>query len=120
MSRVAHSVAMPTASHRTLAAHLLRHYAHRRQEDLCFALWRPSEGRSRFTALVSEVILPDDNDRMLHGNVSFQGQYFERALSMAIEAGAGLVFLHSHPSPGWQGMSRDDVVAEERLAPRVT
>ena len=57
MSRVTHSVAMSTNSHRTLAAHLLQHYVHRRQEDLCFALWRPSEGRSRFTALVSKAAL---------------------------------------------------------------
>ncbi len=57
--------------------------------------------------------------KKMNGNVSFEGHFFERALAMAIETGAGLVFLHSHPSPGWQGMSRDDVVAEERLAPRV-
>ena len=118
MSRVTHSVAMPTATHRILSRHLLQHYAHRRQEDLCFALWRPSHGRSRLTALVSEVILPESNERTLHGNVSFNSGYFERALARAIEAGAGLTFLHSHPVPGWQGMSRDDVVAEERLAPR--
>jgi molybdopterin-synthase adenylyltransferase len=119
MSRVTHSVAMSTKTHRALVGHLLQHYAHRRQEDLCFALWRPSQGRSRLTALVSEIILPEEDERKLHGNVSFEGHFFERALAMAIETGAGLVFLHSHPSPGWQGMSRDDVVAEERLAPRV-
>lgn len=119
MSRVTHSVAMSTETHRALAKHLLQHYVHGRQEDLCFALWRPSQGRSRLTALVSEIILPEDDERKLHGNVSFESHYFERALAMAMEAGAGLVFLHSHPSHGWQGMSRDDVVAEERLAPRV-
>lgn len=119
MSQVTHSVAMSTKTHRALVGHLLQHYAHRRQEDLCFALWRPSQGRSRLTALVSEIILPKEDERKLHGNVSFEGHFFERALAMAIETGAGLVFLHSHPSPGWQGMSRDDVVAEERLAPRV-
>ncbi|MBY0482419.1 MAG: ThiF family adenylyltransferase [Chitinophagaceae bacterium] len=28
-----------------------------------------------------------------------------------------MAFLHSHPFPGWQGMSQDDVVAETRMAP---
>jgi hypothetical protein len=33
-------------------------------------------------------------------------------LGVALEAGAGLVFMHSHVGPGWQGMSSDDVAAE--------
>ena len=119
MSRVAFSVAMPTTTDRVLTEHLLQHYARDRQEDLCFALWRPSQGRSRYSALVRDVILPEPGERALHGNVSFNGGYFERALAYALDAGAGLAFMHSHPTSGWQGMSRDDVVAEERLAPRV-
>ena len=83
MSRVTHSVAMSTKTHHALAGHLLQHYVHRRQEDLCFALWRPSQGQSRLTALVSEIILPEEDERKLHGNVSFEGHYFERALAIA-------------------------------------
>src|SRR5436309_15812517 len=80
------------------------------QEDLCFALWRPSQGRDRLTALVSEPILPREGERRVRGNVSFEPRYYERALGLALEHDAGLAFLHAHPSGiGWQGMSSDDV-----------
>ena len=93
--------------------HLLQHYrADKIQEDLCFALWRPSTGRERLTALIDEVILPEDGERLLHGNASFQPSYLARALASARRKGAGLAFMHSHPSPGWQGMSDADIEAE--------
>lgn len=85
-------------------------------EDLCFALWTPSNGNLRITSLLHSPILPLDGDRQRHGNVSFNQQYFERVCQLAIEQNCGIAFLHSHPFPGWQGMSRDDVVAELRLA----
>ena len=31
---------------------------------------------------------------------------------LAIKAKAGLAFMHSHPGPGWQGMSQADIEAE--------
>lgn len=93
--------------------HLLQHYRDKTlQEDLCFALWRPSTGRERLTALIDEVILPEDGERLLHGNASFQPAYLARALASARRKGAGLAFMHSHPSPGWQGMSNADIEAE--------
>ena len=94
-------------------AHLLQHY--RRgcaQEDLCFALWRPSTGRTRRTALIDEILLPIPGDRRLHGNASFQPSYLMRALQGARTTGAGLALMHSHPTPGWQDMSSPDVAAE--------
>ena len=93
--------------------HLLQHYERDTlQEDLCFALWRPSTGKLRRTALIDEIILPQEGERLLHGNVSFEPAYLARAMKIALQKKAGLAFMHSHPSGGWQGMSAADVEAE--------
>jgi hypothetical protein len=108
-----YSVAITSEVNELLKSHLIRPDG---QEDLCYALWHPGQGANRFTALVSEPILPGENERQVHGNASTTGDYLGRALHTATERGAGLVFLHSHPSPGWQGMSPDDVATERRQA----
>ena len=93
--------------------YLLQHFKRNvHQEDLCFALWRPSTGGERCTALVDEILLPRENERLLHGNVSFQPDYIARVISLARERKAGLAFMHSHPGYGWQAMSDADVEAE--------
>lgn len=93
--------------------HLLQHYENNElQEDLCFAIWRPSTGKGRHTALIDEVILPSKEERSLHGNASFQPSYLGRAIRIALDKEAGLAFMHSHPGPGWQGMSQVDIEAE--------
>ena len=93
--------------------HLLQHFDNDEvQEDLCFGLWRPSRGANLLTALIDEVILPASGDRILHRNASFQPGYLARSVRIALREEAGLVFMHSHPSPGWQGMSAADVKAE--------
>ena len=99
--------------------HLLQHFDKEKcQEDLCFALWRPSTGQSRYTAIIYKIILPNDGDIELHGNVSFHPPFVTRATELALEEGAGLAFMHSHPSDGWQYMSGPDVIAEKDfLAP---
>lgn len=109
-----YSVAIPDTVHAQATGHLLRPD---RQEDLCFALWHPSRGKTRTTALVQKLALPQSGERLIHGNASFLPEYFERAVSEAASAGAGLAFMHSHPSSGWQDMSRDDIRAEETHAP---
>jgi hypothetical protein len=90
------------------------------QEDLCFALYRPSSGRCRFTALICDPLLPAEGERQVHFNVSFNPSYFERALGEAIKQGCGLALLHSHPgAKSWQGMSSDDRHAESGMAAAV-
>ena len=88
------------------------------QEDLCFALWRPSTGSRRTTGVVTELLLPLHDERNLHGNVSFESQYLARVARRACQTNTGVAFMHSHPGPGWQAMSDADVVAErDRIAP---
>lgn len=106
------SVAFNESVRQTLSDHLIRDD---REEDLCFALWNPSAGSKRFTALIFEVVLPEPGDRQRHGNVSFNPPYFERVCQLALEKGSGIAFLHSHPCGGWQHMSSDDIAAEKRL-----
>jgi len=90
----------------------------KQQEDLCFALWHPSTGERRTTGIVTELILPLNDERNLHGNVSFESEYLARAVRKACETEMGVAFMHSHPSPGWQAMSNLDIVAErDRIAP---
>jgi molybdopterin/thiamine biosynthesis adenylyltransferase len=105
-----YAVALRTVTNGELVEHLERADG---QEDLCFALWHPSKGRDRLTALVADPILPRPGDHHVHGNASFEPSYYERALGVALEQGAGLAFLHAHPrAHGWQGMSSDDIAAE--------
>lgn len=103
------SVAFTGALDERARAHLVRADG---QEDLCFGIWYPSLGASRNTALLHDLVLPLEGDREVHGNAAFNPPYFERALAEALQRGAGLAFLHSHPGAGWQGMSDDDVNAE--------
>ncbi len=113
------SVAMTEALNAELAAHLDKGLD---QEDLAFAFWRPSLGRTRLTAILQQVVLPEDGERILQGNVAFTAEYVRRVLKLAKgtgggDGGYGIALLHSHLGPGWQGMSDDDEIAErERLA----
>lgn len=107
------NAAMSTSVHSELARHLIRPDG---QEDLAFALWNPSQGTNRSTALINTSLLPREGERVVHGNVSFMPSYFERACRAAMEHEMGIAFLHSHPFPGWQGMSQHDINAERKMA----
>ena len=120
MSSVDYSVVMASEVAAVLQGHLLRHIRQdKSQEDLCFALWKPSTGRTRTTAVLTEVILPVADERRLHGGASFRAHYLERVAETAMSKNAGIAFLHSHFTPGWQGMSPKDVCTEESTAPSI-
>lgn len=113
----AYAVAMTEPVHHQLQEHLLKFIRlGRRQEELTFALWRPSLGAGRHTALISEVLLPRDDERILSGNAAFASTYVNRVTEFAAARGAGVALLHSHFTRGWQDMSLDDIQAETRLA----
>ncbi|HTC68033.1 MAG TPA: ThiF family adenylyltransferase, partial [Acidothermaceae bacterium] len=104
------SVALTTDMDARLASHLDRPDG---QEDLIFALYRWSTGATRDTALLVNVVPPEDGDRLIHGNASFTSDYFLRAAGVAAERGCGLALLHTHPgATRWQGLSADDHAAE--------
>src|SRR5437588_754590 len=110
---VERTVAMGLDVHAQAMRHL---YQRAEQEDLTFVAWRPSYGSLRTCAVVNRLLLPDPDERELHGNVAFTAAYLQRALGQLRE-GEGLGLAHCHFGPGWQDMSDDDVVAErDRLA----
>ena len=111
------SIAIPENLNNDLCNHLIRED---KDEDLIFALWNKSVGLKRDTALIYELIYPVKDDRQRHGNVSFNPQYIKRVCREAAAKNCGIVFIHSHPFPGWQNMSNDDIIAEkERLSDTV-
>ncbi len=114
-----YSVAIPSDVNDKLVRHLLQHHKNgKRQEDLCFAIYHQSKGTNRFSGLIKDLILPEDGERVLQGNVSFTADYYCRALSIAKKHNAGLAFFHSHLGPGYQGMSPDDIKAEKDILAR--
>jgi len=111
-----YSVVMTETVNEKLFRHLIREDG---QEDLCFAFYKISTGKTRTSGIINDILLPDFGDRNIHGNVSFNSEYFDKVTSFALANGYGICFIHSHPFPGWQGMSLDDIKAEKMLAPRV-
>jgi hypothetical protein len=107
------SIAMCGTDAEALGAHLDKGP---HQEDLTFFYWKPSRGETRYTAIISTIAWPTNEERVLEGNVSFTSDYLRRVLA-EVPDGCGVGLAHSHLGPGWQGMSDDDIVAErDRLA----
>lgn len=114
MTKRISSVAMTSSVATSLVAHLMRRDG---QEDLCMALYRPSTGRTRDTALIAEAFLPLPGEREVHGIVTFTGDYVMRIAQIAAKHQCGLAIIHSHPSgSGWQGLSSADTDAESTYA----
>ncbi|MFK4687236.1 ThiF family adenylyltransferase [Streptomyces pristinaespiralis] len=108
------SVAMTSEVAQHLTDHLRRADG---QEDCCFVLWRPSTGATRTTALLVEVVLPREGERIVHGTVDFTSAYFLRAAALAAERGCGLGFIHAHPKGRrWQRLNAVDHEAEASFA----
>lgn len=108
------SVAMTAEIHETLTRHLIREDG---DEDLCLAMYAPSTGAGRDTALIREACLPLDGEREVHGNATITGGYVLRVAREARNRGLGVAILHSHPGGrGWQGLSELDSDAETSYA----
>lgn len=87
------------------------------QEDVCLATYAPSTGALRTTAVLTDLVLPREGERQVHGNASFSGSYVVRAASQAAAQGLGVALVHSHPDgAGWQGMSPADYSTEQSYA----
>jgi molybdopterin/thiamine biosynthesis adenylyltransferase len=111
------SVAMSATLHGHLVNHLIRPDG---LEDVAFALYKPSQGKGRFSSLIYKIILPEPNERRIQReHVDIMPEYFKRVCRIAAEEQSGLALSHSHPYPGWQGMSKDDLRAESGYAPTV-
>lgn len=108
------SVAVSSPLARRLSDHLLRPDG---QEDCCFVLWRPATGASRTTAVLADVVLPVEGERLVHGTVDFTSAYFLRAAALAAESDCGVGLIHSHPrGHGWQRLNQVDHDAEASFA----
>ena len=112
MTRV--SVAMTSDLDSRARRHLLRGDE---QEDVCLATYAPSTGNRRTSAVLTELVLPLEGERTVHGNASFSGSYVVRSASQAASQGLGLALMHSHPqTAAWQGMSGTDRETEHSYA----
>lgn len=83
-------------------------------ESGAFLLLREGRGRSGRRLLASDLILPGDDswERQNEGQLRPSARWISASISRAIAADAGLLFVHSHPDPGYPvGFSAVDVRA---------
>jgi hypothetical protein len=80
------------------------------EEEACFVLWYPAKGSKRFNVLLKEMILPSEDERVKHGNISILPNFFDRAKEYVRSKRGGLALIHTHPlSVGWQDLSGPDL-----------
>ena len=92
--------------------HLLRHYLEDENKRNFASRFGANPLALDESRRLSTNSKPRRTERSLHGNASFESHFLSRAIREAKRQGAGLAFLHSHPTSGWQGMSLDDEIAE--------
>ena len=78
-------------------------------------LWVPSQGGSRTTALCDRILLPEEDERLLHGGASFQPSYFDEGGTNGgtREEGAG---VHAQSPQRW--VARDESTGHRGRAGR--
>ena len=88
-------------------------------EEICFAVWFPARGKTRYTAIIREPIWPQDGERERHGTVSALPNYVDRAKELARQHDGGLAMIHTHPAGrGWQNVSTADLYFERDVLSR--
>lgn len=111
-----YSIAIPESLNTKLQKFLLDDKS---EEEICFAIWNPAEGKTRFNILLNDIILPNKGDRVRHGTVSALPHYVDRCKEYARKNKAGLVMIHTHPNwPGHQGVSIPDLYYEQDILSR--
>lgn len=89
------------------------------EEEICFAVWSPSRGKGRTTAIINEIVFPEKGERKRHGNVSAMPGYADRAKEISRSAKKGMAMIHTHPhGKGPQGVSETDLHSEQDLLAR--
>ena len=110
-----YSVAWRSEVEQIARHHLLQHFYHGHvQEDIALATWYPADGNDRYTAIIDEVLIPAEDERILQGNVQMTRDFLRRCRQRALSKGAGMAVMHNHLRPGWQRMSKQDIVMESR------
>lgn len=91
-------------------------------EEGAFCVVRSGRTATGSRLLVTDVILPPKNawERQAKDQLRPSAQWLSAAIGRAIEAQAGLLFVHSHPNEGYPcGFSLADQIALNALAPAI-
>ncbi|MEM2159740.1 MAG: ThiF family adenylyltransferase [Candidatus Nitrosotenuis sp.] len=116
MKQTEFSVAMTESMDDSLNRFLL---SDMESEEICFGVWYPAKGKTRFSALIHEIVFPTDQDRKKDGHVEAFPEYVDRVKELARERRGGVVMIHTHPfGRGPQGVSQPDLHYEQDILSR--